>query len=128
MILHGEGGEQEGEAGHEAAQDRGEADGAAAAVGDSQRGHQERHGERETAQQPCGMRNCVRVMTNTENAIYSILVLQSILQSAWPAALICVDTQQIGPKHTTPAQTERLMVTNEGLEQLAQPLSQIVVS
>ena len=69
-------------------------------------------------------------MTNTENVIYSILVLQSILQSAWPAALLCVDTQQIGPKYTTPApaQTERLMVTNEGLEQLAQPLSQIVVS
>ncbi len=59
MILHGEGGEQEGEAGHEAAQDCGEADGAAAAVGDSQRRHQQRHGEREAAQQPCGMRNCV---------------------------------------------------------------------
>ena len=60
-------------------------------------------------------------------------------RGVWPAAFISVDTQQIGPKYTTSGSrpsTHRvtalrengLMVTNEGLEQLAQPLSQIVVS
>ena len=53
MVLQGEGGEEAGEAGYEAAQDRRQPDGLPPAVGDRQGGEHQRHREGETAQQPC---------------------------------------------------------------------------
>ena len=41
VILQGEGGEEKGEAGHEAPEDRSETNGAAAAIGDREGRHQQ---------------------------------------------------------------------------------------
>ena len=52
MVLQGEGCEEAGEAGDEAAQDRGETDGFPPAVGHRQGRQQEGHRHGEAAQQP----------------------------------------------------------------------------